>query len=103
MKWLLGVGVVALIGWFFFAQNSPQPQNVNTYDEPGVTYDEPGTTYGRTDDPETTRSYGEYGDYDCSDFSSQSEAQDFFESEGGPDEDYHNLDRDGDGYVCESL
>lgn len=59
--------------------------------------------YARTDDYETERSYESYGDYDCSDFSSQSEAQEFFESEGGPDEDYHNLDRDGDGYVCESL
>ncbi len=59
--------------------------------------------FDRPDDPETERSYEDTGDMDCSDFSSQSEAQDFFESEGGPDEDYHNLDRDGDGYVCESL
>ena len=57
----------------------------------------------RTDDFETERSYSEYGDMDCSDFGSQEEAQEFFESEGGPDEDYHNLDRDGDGWVCESL
>lgn len=49
------------------------------------------------------RSYGEYGDYDCSDFSTQAEAQRFFEAEGGPREDYHNLDRDGDGVACESL
>ena len=28
---------------------------------------------------------------------------DFFEKEGGPAEDFHNLDRDGDGIVCESL
>ena len=60
-------------------------------------------SYNRFDDPKTERSYGEYGDYDCSDFSSQREAQDFFESEGGPLEDYHNLDRDGDGVACESL
>lgn len=57
----------------------------------------------RNDDYKTTRSYEEYGDKDCSDFSSQSEAQDFFEDQGGPDEDFHNLDRDGDGVVCESL
>jgi Excalibur calcium-binding domain len=57
----------------------------------------------RTDDPEIERSYADYGDRDCADFSSQSEAQDFFESEGGPDSDYHNLDRDGDGYACETL
>ena len=51
----------------------------------------------------TERSYEEYGDYDCSDFSTQSEAQRFFESEGGPRSDYHGLDRDGDGVACETL
>ena len=40
-------------------------------------------------------------DYDCDDFSSQSEAQDFFEEAGSGDP--HNLDRDGDGVACESL
>lgn len=45
----------------------------------------------------------EYGDYDCSDFTTQKEAQRFFEKEGGPLKDYHNLDRDGDGVACESL
>ena len=45
----------------------------------------------------------EYGDYDCSDFSTQAEAQTFFEAEGGPQKDYHNLDKDGDGVACESL
>ncbi|MCR4324143.1 MAG: excalibur calcium-binding domain-containing protein [Candidatus Curtissbacteria bacterium] len=41
------------------------------------------------------------GDYDCSDFSSHSEAQDFFDSEGYGDP--HGLDRDGDGEACETL
>lgn len=59
--------------------------------------------YERTDDYMTERSYREYSDYDCSDFSTHREAQSFFISEGGPDEDYHNLDRDGDGQACESL
>jgi len=59
--------------------------------------------YERDDDYSTERSYQEYGDYDCSDFYSQYEAQEFFESEGGPYEDYHNLDKDGDGVACESL
>ena len=57
----------------------------------------------RNDDPKTERSFSEYGDKDCKDFSSQREAQEFFEEQGGPDEDFHNLDRDGDGVVCESL
>lgn len=59
--------------------------------------------HSRDDDYETTRSYEEYGDRDCADFSAQNEAQEFFEEQGGPDEDFHNLDRDGDGIVCENL
>jgi micrococcal nuclease len=43
-------------------------------------------------------------DRNCSDFESQSEAQRFFEAEGGPERDPHNLDgTDNDGIVCESL
>jgi len=45
----------------------------------------------------------EYGDYDCSHFSTQKEAQNFFESKGGPKSDVHNLDRDRDGVACETL
>ena len=42
-------------------------------------------------------------DRNCSDFATQAEAQAFFESEGGPSEDPHGLDGDGDGRVCVSL
>jgi len=58
--------------------------------------------YDRYDDPEEERPPST-GDYDCSDFSTQEEAQEFFEDEGGPDDDPHNLDRDGDGVACETL
>ena len=44
-----------------------------------------------------------YKDYDCSDFTTHKGAQDFFEAEGGPWEDRHNLDGDSDGVACESL
>lgn len=43
------------------------------------------------------------GDKDCSDFSTQSEAQVFFISQGGPGSDPHRLDRDRDGVACETL
>jgi len=43
------------------------------------------------------------GDRDCSDFSTQRDAQAFFESNGGPTNDFHGLDRDKDGVVCETL
>lgn len=41
-------------------------------------------------------------DVDCSDFRSQSEAQDFFER-NNPGQDPFDLDGDGDGLACESL
>ncbi|WP_232830486.1 excalibur calcium-binding domain-containing protein [Oceanicella sp. SM1341] len=52
-------------------------------------YDRPegrGTGFGR--------------DRDCEDFTSAAEAQAFFLASGGPDEDDHRLDDDGDGYAC---
>ena len=42
-------------------------------------------------------------DRNCSDFATWSEAQSFYESEGGPSSDLHRLDRDGDGVACQSL
>ena len=42
-------------------------------------------------------------DYDCDDFSTQKEAQKFFEKHGGPSKDPHRLDADRDGIACESL
>jgi endonuclease YncB( thermonuclease family) len=42
-------------------------------------------------------------DRDCSDFSSQSQAQRFFRAAGGPSRDPHRLDGDGGGRACESL
>jgi micrococcal nuclease len=70
-------------------------------------YSEPAGTFERTDNPFETRDYvdedEEVEDRDCADFSSQGEAQEFFEDQGGPGYDPHNLDRDGDGVVCETL
>lgn len=42
-------------------------------------------------------------DRDCSDFTAQKDAQLFFKLAGGPEQDPHRLDRDGDGKVCETL
>jgi len=41
--------------------------------------------------------------YNCSDFSTQLDAQAAYEACGGTSKDVHELDRDGDGKVCESL
>lgn len=42
-------------------------------------------------------------DRDCSDFSTQKQAQEFFIKHGGPHRDPHRLDGDGDGIACETL
>ncbi len=44
-----------------------------------------------------------FEDRDCSDFDTWKEAQEFFQSAGGPEEDPHRLDRNEDGVACESL
>ena len=44
------------------------------------------------------------GDKDCADFSSQAEAQDYFEANGGsPTNNVDNLDADHDGQACEAF
>jgi len=42
-------------------------------------------------------------DRDCGDFATHKEAQAFFEAAGGPADDRHRLDGDGDGEACEGL
>ena len=42
-------------------------------------------------------------DYNCDDFSTQSEAQSFFKKVGGTSNDLYRLDGDKDGEACESL
>ena len=88
-----GLGILGALGWY--ALGTPgDSSGVKTTTLP---------SYTRTDDKSTTRDFATTGDLDCSDFDTQYEAQSFFEDEGGPDEDFHNLDADGDGEACESL
>ena len=44
-----------------------------------------------------------FQDRNCSDFDTWSEAQSFYESEGGPGSDPHRLDGNNDGIACQSL
>lgn len=47
---------------------------------------------------------GKYTDeYNCADFTTQAQAQRFFEKAGGTRADTHRLDGDKDGIACESL
>ncbi len=67
----------------------------------------PGAPIDDPEPPTTERGSGAEGtafvDRNCSDFANWQEAQDFYLSQGGPGEDRHRLDRDGDGTACESL
>jgi hypothetical protein len=93
-------GLVLVGGYAMFASNQqePTPLHLNPLDASQNAYE-------RTDNPTVTRDFLETGgpDRDCADFDTQSEAQDFFYANGGPSRDPHNLDRDGDGRVCETL
>lgn len=42
-------------------------------------------------------------EYNCDDFTTQSQAQKFFTKSGGPSKDTNRLDGDNDGEACESL
>ena len=92
---ILGLGLLIGGGALWLTSDSDQPAASGRSFYPN--------RYERTDDPSTERSYEDYGDYDCTDFSTQDEAQEFFDENGGTDDDYHNLDRDGDGMACETL
>mgnify|MGYP003453052668 FL=1 len=48
-----------------------------------------------------SRRGAEGGNRDCGSFANAAEAQRFFLLYGGPSNDRHNLDGDGDGYACE--
>jgi len=87
-----GVILAGIAGAMLLGGNSPSEQDAMRF-QGGA----------RDNDYTTERSYEEYGDRDCGDFSSQVEAQSFFEAEGGPYSDYHGLDRDEDGIACESI
>ncbi|HYZ92867.1 MAG TPA: thermonuclease family protein [Actinomycetota bacterium] len=52
--------------------------------------------------PSLGASSGPTVDRDCPDFSSQADAQRFYEEQGGPARDPHRLDADNDGIACES-
>lgn len=92
---ILGImigGVTVAGGYALFDNNSVGSETLNS-------------GYTRTDNQKETRSILSTGgaDKDCSDFSTHIEAQLFFEANGGPASDLHNLDRNGDGQACESL
>ena len=70
---------------------------------PGAPDDDAGDRPASTTGLFSRRDRMHFVDHNCSDFATRGEAQDFYEAEGGPGEDPHRLDRDGDGTACQSL
>mgnify|MGYP004417319989 CR=1 FL=1 len=91
----VGLGSIAATGGYF------STMGLYAYNE----YQEKQQIKKAQEQIETKKKFDEYirkkyySDVDCSDFSSHSEAQDYFEENGN----YDNLDGDGDGLACESL
>ena len=103
---------------FYFAAGGPDedPHGLDRNGDGIVCESLPGAPSDATEEPSYSSSTAaqptpaqpapaaeEFQDRNCSDFDTWRQAQDFFEAEGGPDEDPHGLDQNGDGIVCESL
>lgn len=92
---------------FIKAQTKAMNEKLNIWSIDGYVTED-GFNSEAEDDTNTddgyTGPYDPHGeDKNCSDFSTQEEAQAFFEAAGGPESDPHRLDGDGNGVACESL
>jgi hypothetical protein len=82
LAWGISGIVIASVTVFFLISNTDGSEPVST---------------NETDNPYSYTSI----DHNCGDFETQEEAQLFYEANGGPDEDPHDLDRDNDGMACD--
>lgn len=91
LRWGIRAIIVVILLWMF---DFPPFMKTNVEDT--------DAGYSETGD-ETNENPYEYTtiDHNCPDFSTQGDAQLFFEANGGPDSDPHDLDRDGDGMACD--
>ena len=98
--WMLGIGAVLLIALGLEATSTDvdlgKLMETGSLEESMVQRDENGNAiYG---------AMCEENVYNCGDFSTQSEAQEVYDTCNTPDNrDRHGLDRDGDGVACQSL
>lgn len=119
-KGILGVIIVILLGalglelsnndWdlgSIFSGSSVSDSKVVRDEKGNVSYDEKGnviTRIMRDKEGNEVASGGKYTDeYNCDDFTTQSEAQKFFTKAGGTRADTNRLDGDKDSQACEDL
>ncbi|MFC4556909.1 thermonuclease family protein [Virgibacillus kekensis] len=85
-------------------EQKAQKQNLNIWSLEGYVTEEGFNPKMKSTEKPPEIQYDPMGpDRDCDDFTSQREAQAFFEASGGPETDSHRLDGEGDGRVCEGL
>jgi hypothetical protein len=120
--WMLGVGVVLLIALGFEVAETDidlgSMMEGNSISDSVVERDEAGNLEASEDGGLLTRilrdkegnevAAGTAGakftdEYNCDDFSTQPEAQTFFENAGGIDNDVNRLDGNKDGVACQAL
>lgn len=98
--WMIGIGVVLLIALGLEASNTDVDLGklieTGSVEESFIQRDESGNAiYGATCEENV---------YNCGDFSTQSEAQEVYDTcTSAENRDRHGLDRDGDGVACQAL
>lgn len=98
--WMIGIGIVLLAAFGMEASSTDvdlgRMLETGSLSESLVKRDASGNPiFGATCEENV---------YNCSDFSTQSEAQEVYDTCTAPDNvDRHGLDRDGDGVACQSL
>ena len=110
LRWLLAIAFIALLAAFGLEVGQQDWDlgklwETGSFQESKVQRDNVGNIlFDHFGEITTDASKGKRADdYNCDDFSSQSEAQVFFEKVGGTGNDLNRLDGDKDGEACESL
>jgi len=106
---LIGVGALLLGAFGLEASNTDfdlgKLFSGSTLEESKVARDDSGNLlYDKEGNVVTDATKGKKAsDYNCDDFTTQPEAQKFFQKMGGVDKDIYRLDGNKDGQACESL
>lgn len=104
---IAGVFLLAALGLEVFEKDYDLEKlwETKSFQESEIGRDEKGNLlFDKLGNVTTNETEGKYADeYNCDDFSTQPEAQNFFEKVGGVDNDLNRLDGDNDGEACEAL
>lgn len=103
---LVTAGAMVVFAGGAFAQETDTPEGAPAQEQtdtaPETTDDTSAPDEAAGEEAQTDAEAA--GDQDCSDFATQEEAQEYFDENGGDEENnVDNLDADGDGIPCESL